>query len=250
MHRGAWVGLAEMADDYQGTVLREFVHPLLVRFDVLYSPVTGVGGPPFHLEFTVTPDGVLVTLRCLGRARFGLTIPLLEDDGRPLETVREGPILSTRYPGKDDVQAFLLLDEDSQTETGDAVMSAYGLLRPVRVTAPGDSISVFVYPHGAGDPPARAVLDSFRLFEGGFESMLGAAGPREYRGRHSAGGLVEALDVNGDGETDLTFPEPCGVLVQRNHDGTWVVEVDRPVTATIAAGKEYALTRHTPVSVP
>lgn len=249
VHQGRWVSLAEMAEDYRGTVLREFVHPLLVRFDVLYSPVTGVGGPQFQMAFTVTPDGVLVTLRCAGRARFGLTIPLLEDDGRPLETVREGPILSTRYPGADDVQTFLLLDQDVQTEAEEGVMSAYGLLRPIRVTTPGDAISVFVYPHGAGDPPAKAVFDSFRLFEGGFESVLGTVGRRAYRGRYSAGGHVETLDVNGDGAANLAFPEPCGVLVQRILDGTWAVEADRPVTA-MAGSKEFTLERHIPVRMP
>ena len=39
-----WVRLAMAGEHYQGTLRVEFEHPLLVKFSVLYAPVTGVGG--------------------------------------------------------------------------------------------------------------------------------------------------------------------------------------------------------------
>jgi len=248
IHRGEWTSLAEMAEHYQGTVLRHFVHPMLVRFEVLYSPVTGVGGPQFYLAFTVTPDGVLATLRSTGRMPFGLTVPLLEDDGRPLETATEGPVLSTRYPDGGDTQAFLVLNGSFETEAEAPVLGSYGSLRPVRITTPDEAVSVFVYPHGPGDPSAEAVLDSFAESEDGFESVLGTAGPTWYRGRHSAGGEVSGLDLNGNGEDDIVFPETTGFVVQREGAAWTRMETDRDTVAEVFS-QPHPLARHAPAAL-
>ena len=47
----------------QGTLRVDFVHPMLVRFSILYAPITGVGGPNYFHDFIITPDGVLSSLQ-------------------------------------------------------------------------------------------------------------------------------------------------------------------------------------------
>ncbi|HKJ67693.1 MAG TPA: hypothetical protein VKA68_07030, partial [bacterium] len=63
----------------------DFVHPLLVKFTVTYHYATGRGGPYFHHEFIVTPDGVLTRLTSPQGIPLAATVPLLTDDGRPLQ---------------------------------------------------------------------------------------------------------------------------------------------------------------------
>ncbi len=181
--RGAWVRLAEKARDYRGTFTREFAGPNLVRCSILYHSVTGVGGPSFRSEFLLTPDGILATTTSPNTSEFGVTLPLLQNDGRELALDLSDRIVRARYPDAADEQCFLLLNEDAEIESGESIIITYGWLRPIRVTSDSDAIRVFIYPRRTNDPAAAAVLDSFRLTETGFESILGTVHENRYEPR-------------------------------------------------------------------
>ena len=162
-----WQRLASSAKNYEGTLRVDFEHPLLVKFTVVYAPITGSGGSIFYHSFIVTPDGVLSSLSSPHEPGFGLTLPLLENDGRQLEVNIGERSASTRYPsqiGHGDEQHFLVVnDGDVTLETGESVQSTYGWLKPVRVTAEEEKIVVFTYPRSASDPDAASVHRSFQL---------------------------------------------------------------------------------------
>ena len=94
-----WVRLADLPAAYRGAYDASFAHPLLVRFRLEYRTIDPNTGPRFQMEFTVTPDGVLISQTAYGTKESGLTLPLLEDDGKPLESAVSATIASTRYPG-------------------------------------------------------------------------------------------------------------------------------------------------------
>ncbi len=236
-----WVRLAERAEHYRGTLTTEFVHPLLVRFQILYHSVTGLGGPSFRHEFVVTPDGVLTVLHCSEQRPFGLTLPVLVDDGRPLRVERTENTVSVSYPLENetsgDQQNFLVLNAEPRLESGEAIRSAVGWLEPVRVTSSDSALQLFVYPRAAGDPPAEEVRASFRLREDGFDSCLGTVIGDLYQGRTSAGGRGDRLDLDGDGQPELTFEQTCGFVLQLA-DGTPIaLEVDHAGTAHYDGGE-------------
>ncbi len=244
-----WVRLADLAEHYRGTWTTTFEHPLLVQGHVLYHSATGVGGPIFRHEFTITPDGVLTTLNCEDDSQaFGLTVPLLEDDGRPLEVNTEPPILSTGYPGADDRQNFLCMNEGVTATSGSKILSSYGYLRPVRVTSDDDLLTVFVYPSGVEDPNANEVRASFRSTPEGFGSVLVSVQGTIYRGRFSAGGFGSSLDLDDDGRPEVQLSEACNFIVQLKAGAITAIEVDRSVEATLA-GKQISLVSFTPVAI-
>src|SRR5690606_30034744 len=75
-----WTHLAEHAEHYRG----------FARFEgdslsVLYAPVTGTAGPLFEMQATALAQGVLFRFRSPSNERFGVTLPVLENDGRPLD---------------------------------------------------------------------------------------------------------------------------------------------------------------------
>ena len=227
---GRWVRLAERAEDYRGTLHSEFVHPLLIRFHILYHSVTGRGGPSFRHEFVVTPDGVLTTLHCSEAIPFGLTLPVVVDDGRPLDVDLTPPCISVSYPRQiepsADEQNYLLLGTDVEVSDEAPIRSAVGWLKPVRVTNRDQTIKVFVYPRSVADPLAKEVLDSFQVSADGFDSCLGSVRGNLYRGRMSAGGHAQQL-VLDNGIPHLAFDRPCDFLLQLDAAGAIALEVDR-----------------------
>ena len=234
-----WVTLAERAEHYRGTLTTEFAHPLLVRFQILYHTVTGQGGPSFQHEFVITPDGVLTTLRCTEDRPFGLTIPILTNDGRALSVESAIDRIAVSYPKEiepsGDEQNILILGAKPKVERLEAIRSAVGWLEPVRVTSEEPAVRVFVYPRSATDPTGQAVLASFRQFEGGFESCLGRVASDLYQGRTSAGGHADRIDLNGDGHAEISFQEPCGFLIQLEDGKPIALETD--LAATVSSGE-------------
>ena len=242
-----WVRMAMAAEHYQGTLRVDFQHPLLVKFSILYSPVTGVGGPSFYHDFTVTPDGVFSRLSTPNRTQLGLTLPLLEEDGRELEIKIGERNATTKYPeaiGNGDEQHFFVVNEETVTlEEEESVLSTYGWLRPVRVTTEGDSVDVFVYPRTASDPEASAVQQSFQMTESGFRSVLGRLEGTLYTGRHAAGGFGDRLQLNID---EIVFDKPCGFIVQHDAGRITALETDTDTTARIG-DESFTLTAFVPL---
>lgn len=248
-----WTHIAENADNYGAALDVAFVHPLLVRCTVIYHQETGVGGPSFYQELTITPDGVLSVLRTADAGQFGMGLPLLQNDGRDLNISISDTIASTTYPenlGNGDEQNFIALDEGSVIEkTGDAILSSYGYLQPLRQLNPkGDLIHTFVYPRTATEPTAQEVRDTFVLKAQGFSSVLGKVEGTLYTGRTSAGGYGDRIDLNGDDIPEVVLSQPCGFMVQHDKGRITAIETDRDVNAEIN-GATYEITVYTPVLV-
>ena len=248
LENGAWVRLADVPDRYTGAFSVQFVHPLLVRCAVDYRPVSGQSGPSFRHEFTVTPDGILAHLSSPDTTEFGVTWPLLENDGRPLVTSVSAQDATTHYADSSDAQSFLAVQSGAEIFGAEIfgddppVRSSYGWLRPLRVTALGKEQTTFIYPHGAGQPDAAAVLSRFQITPGGFSSPLGRVIGNLYAGQTAAGGEGEGIDL---GEDEITFSHRCRFFLQLNNGKVTAVEVDRPVTAAIQ-GRTLSLTAYTP----
>ena len=244
-----WVRLAEMAEHYQGTLEMECSHPLLVRCRVTYHSVTGAGGPTFVQRMTVIPDGVLVETECLGPTTYGVTLPVLVNDGEPLETKFRRNVVSTRFEVNGDSQNFLALGEGTEIDdTAAAKRGTYGWIRPVRVTQENGPVRVFIYPQSVGEPDGTAVAAGFRLTEDGFTSDVARVTSTSYVGRQAAGGFVDEIDVDGDGRAEAEFEETCGAVVQHAKGRVTAVEVDRAVNARIG-GRELKLMAYVPVDV-
>ena len=244
-----WTRIADKAEHYRATLLVDFTHPLLMCGSILYHDVTGAGGPAFRHDFTATPDGVLFTLRPLQRGMCGVTIPLLEDDGESLRTARGERSVGTSYSEDGDSQHFIAVSAGAVIEDGgDRLQSAYGWLKPYRAANENGPVSIFVYPQGQGDPRAEAVLDSFRVEENGFRSVLGRVDGTLYVGRYAAGGWGQAVDIDGDGKNDLALSEPCGFLAQLEAGAVVSIEADRAVTVSVE-GQSWALKPHLPVEM-
>lgn len=232
--RGQWVRIADLHKHYRGTPEVHFVHPLLVRFSITYSYITGRGGPYFIQEFTVTPDGVFTTLRSPQNDPFALTVPLLENDGRPLVTDIGNQILRTSYSDDGDEQTFLLLNKENIVSADDpSILSTYGYLKPVRVQSGSGKNSVFIYPRNSADPTAEDVLKSFQVYDNGFSSDLGSVNGLLYRGRTSAGGYGSGIDLDDDGSADITFSEACNFILQLSDENITAVEADKRVSVTV-----------------
>lgn len=173
--RGQWVRLPEMAEHYRGTMIPRSVESSLVQARVLYAPVTGVGGPSFAYDLTVTPDLVHVRLSSPNDAEFRAIVPVLANDGRALDIRQDNSILTVRYPGGSDEQTFIALGPDAQFDpAGNVVRSTYGDLQPYRLEAGEDgAVEYLIYPRSTDDPAAEAVRDSFESDPDGFETVLG-----------------------------------------------------------------------------
>jgi hypothetical protein len=227
--------MADLSGRYEGAWKVDFVHPLLVRCSISYSPKSGAG-PAFRDDLVITPDGVLstVTKTSSDEVKWGVTWPLIENDGRPLKWSAGSHEALTEYAGAGDQQTFLALHDNPAIENGDPPLrSTYGDLRPVRVTVAGPVNRTFVYPRSAGDPSAEAVRKSFRLTQSGFKSELGRVTGTTYTGRTSAGGLAGDLDLDGDGKPDVTLGRTCGFIVQLDHGKVLAMETDCDVAATV-----------------
>lgn len=243
---GHWLRLADLSARYEGTWSVQFVHPLLVRCSITYHPKPGQTGPVFRNELTLTPDGVLSIVRksSPGELQWGVTWPLLENDGSPLVRSDTSRSTTTGYPRSKDQENFLALDAGAAMVTEwDVLRSTYGDLRPIRVTTPGDANRSFIYPTSAGDPTVEAVLRSFTMTEDGFRSILGRVAGTVYAGRTSAGGFGDRIDLDHDG---VRFSRRCGFLLQLAGGKAVSIETDRAVAAVIA-GKRLKLRAYTPI---
>jgi hypothetical protein len=247
---GQWLRMADLSARYEGTWSVQFVHPLLVRCAIEYRPKAGQSGPAFRNEFTLTPDGALSTVTKVSRddSPWGVTWPLLENDGAPLTRTGSAEIASVRYLNSEDRQNFIALDR-APTMVPEALMrGSYGDLRPVRVTVPGDVNRTFIYPQAAGDPDAEAVRKSFAAAGDGFRTALGRVSGTLYVGRTAAGGFGKEIDLDGDGKPDARFSEPCGFLIQMRAGKAVSIEADRPVQTELY-GKNISLARYVPAFV-
>ena len=245
---GKWVRLADVPGRYMGRFSVRFAHPLLVRCAIDYSPIGG-SGPSFRHEFVVTPDGILATLRSSEAQEFGVTWPLLVDDGRPLLAKVTAHLATTSYSDDGDEEAFFAVTDSPPASADDEPLrSTYGWIRPVRALASGGVNHTFVYPRSASDPPAEEVRGSFRLTADGFESLLGGVHGTLYVGRTAAGGEGMSVDCDRDGKPDATFTAPCQFVLQLRDGRITALEVDRKVTASIE-GKTIALEASRPAVV-
>ena len=245
---GKWIRLADVPERYAGQFSVQFLHPLLVRCAIDYAPLAGKTGPRFRHEFLITPDGVLATLTSADAEQFGVTWPILEDDGRALVTQFADGIATTAYKPNEDEQCFLAVGDDrgQLDATDEPVQSTYGWLRPIRVATPaGKPNRTFVYPRSASDPPADQLRNSLRMTDDGFICAIARVRGTLYVGRTSAGGEGAAIDLDDDGKPEATFDPPCRFVLQLHDGKVSAVESDRKVQATIA-GRKAALEPYAP----
>jgi hypothetical protein len=216
---------------YEAVPEIHFVHPLLVKFSLHYTYVTGRGGPYFTQEFVVTPDLIVTRLKALQSYPFGLTVPLLENDGRPLEISMSGEWLGTNYPEGQDQQCFVLLNSNTAIDTtASSIKSTYGWLKPVKVSTSEPSVDVLIYPRTAEDPSANTLRESFSWTKDGFRTALGEVDGNLYRSEHAAGGLGKGIDFDQDGKEDFRFSQICKFFIQLEGGIPTAIEVDREVT--------------------
>lgn len=241
--------MADVPERYRGRFSAQFVHPLLVRCAIDYAPINGVG-PTFRHEFLLTPDGVLASLRSPNAKAFGVTWPVLENDGVPLRPKFGEHTAATAYSEDRDEQSFLWLDAGATALVADAgpIQSTYGWLRPVRVAAISGVNCTYVFPRNAGDPSAEKLRQSFRLTQDGFDSIVGSVHGTLYTGRTSAGGEGTNIDCDADGKPDATFGVRCRFVLQIRAGRVLAVEADRRTTAQIA-GRELHLEPYVPLTL-
>jgi hypothetical protein len=245
---GKWVRLADIPERYRGKFSVQFAHPLLVRCAIDYASYKGAG-PTFRHEFMIIPDGVLATCRATGTTDFGVTWPLLKDDGRPLRTTMTENLATTTYAEDADQQSFLALNPGPKVEPdGQPLRSTYGYLQPLRALASQNVQHTFIYPRNASDPAAAEVSKNFRQTNDGFESPLAVVTATTYVGRTSAGGEGTSIDLDLDGKADVTFDHPCRFVLQLREGKVTAIESDQPVTATLA-GKSLPLKPYVPQTI-
>jgi len=222
---GRWLRMADLSARYEGVWSVQFVHPLLVRCAIDYRPRAGASGPSFRDEFTLTPDGILsvATKTSADAVEWGMTWPLLENDGKPLQRSGKGRIRSVQYPGGGDSQNFIALDDGPDPVEEPLLRGSYGDLRPIRVQAAGHANRTLIYPRKAGEPQAPPKIPSAGTI---------------YVGRNAVGGF-------GVGTADFVFSEPCGFLIQMRNGAAIAVEADRAVVMKMK-GKQIKLSKYLP----
>jgi hypothetical protein len=251
MEGGRWLRLADLPERYEGKWAVDFVHPLLVRCSVTYAPKAGKSGPAFVNEFVITPDGILSTTRKTSNdsTDWGVTWPLIENDGRPLKPTVTSHSASVSYPGGGDEQNFLALHANARIVAEDRTFrSTFGDLRAVRVIASEAANRSFIYPRSATDPSGADVRNTFIVTAEGFVSKLARVKGDTYVGRTSAGGVAKALDLDSDGKADVVFDKECGFVIQLRNGKPTYVEVDRNVSGTIG-GRKLTLRAYKPLDL-
>jgi hypothetical protein len=247
LESGAWVRLASVPARYQATFTSSLTHPLLVRARLVYAPKPGQTGPTFTDDLIVTPDGVLSTLTSTA-ASFGVTWPVLVNDGTALSTTQTSHIASVAYPGRTDEQSFIALHPSPTLTALTSVRSSYGDLRPIRMVSGSANAQTFVYPRSAGDPTAESVRTSFARSGGDFSTVLGRVKGSLYIGRTSAGGVGTGVDLDNDGANDVTFSSNCGFILQLQGGIVRAIEADRAVEAVVR-GRSVSLGAYGPVTL-
>lgn len=245
-----WVRLADVPERYDGTFETTLATPALVLCSVTYAPKGGATGPTFILRFTLTPDGILVRTTAENAPEWGLTLPVLEDDGRgPLRLTVEPGLVRSGYdfggPTAGDEQTYLFEGAPSVYLDEDAVKGSAGWIKPVRVAAD----TVFVYPRTAADPPAAAVRAGLRATAEGFETPLVRVSGHVAVGRGYAGGVARAVDLDGDGRPDLEFSEETGFVARHDGGRLTLLETSLAVTARYR-NRAFVLRPHEPLEVP
>ena len=249
MERGHWVRIADVPATYQAEAEIHFVHPLLVRFTIHYNFVTGRGGPYFSQEFILTPDLLVTRLKNAQDLPFGLTVPLLENDGNQLLTEISENSAHTGFSVNGDQQYFIGLNEDIQTDSsGESIQSTYGWLKPVRFESKDPSIDLLVYPKSASGISAKEIKKTFEWKKNGFSTALASIEGNQYRGVHAAGGEGEAMDLDGDGIVDVTFDQKCLFMFQLKKGKIHRVETDRNVIMKYQ-NKTYHLSASEPITL-
>lgn len=153
-----WVHLSERARDYRGVLTVDRSEGDTVLFHVLYAPVTGVGGPTFYHYFYLTPQAVRATLVSPNDVEFGVTLPVLTDDGTALDVTARARYVTTHYPGGTDAQSFYAMDDGGRIETdGDALRSAVGWIQPYLQTSDTGSVTTLIYPQRGGEPAVQDI---------------------------------------------------------------------------------------------
>lgn len=247
MERGNWVRIADLATNYQAVPEVTFVHPLLVKFTLHYTYVTGRGGPYFSQEFTITPDAVVTRMHALQETIHGVTVPLLENDGRELQLIFKDQIAGTTYQEGTDEQYFISLNKQGEiNRDAPSIQSTYGWLKPVRFESKEKSTDILIYPKKQGDPTAEEVLKTFEWTQDGFRSILGQVYGSTYLGPTSAGGEGSSMDLTGDGIKNAYFDRNCQFIFQLHNGKPTAVEADREVILKVN-GREYILAPFEPV---
>ena len=88
----------------------------LIHGTIDWHPLTGTQRPSFKTELWITPDGVHTESTETGAntVPWGLTWPLLINDGRPLVTTIGSDIASTAYSDSGDRESFLSIAQSAQ----------------------------------------------------------------------------------------------------------------------------------------
>jgi hypothetical protein len=251
---GKWRRLEQLPKQYQATWSVQTVNPAIVRATLEYHPVEGSSGPSFRDRFILTPIGVLSTVEAMGGApaSWAFTLPLLVNDGQPLKPSVRGHIAETSYSvsgDQADKESFLALDPGViLNATAPMVRSTYGDLLPVRATAQGAVLHIFVYPNDATQPDAASMLASIQITPGGFHSTIGSVEGNVYVGKNFAGGRAHEVDLQEQGGPRVKFADTCGFVMQLHDGSIQALEVDRPTTATIG-GKKYNLDAYAPLQL-
>ncbi|NND05855.1 MAG: hypothetical protein HKN87_05705 [Saprospiraceae bacterium] len=244
-----WIHLAERVDDYRITPEVEFVHPLLVKFSLTYHYKTGSGGPYFKQEYTVTPDGILTKLFPLQPIEFGLSVPLLVNDGRPLMVEVDGRVASTCYRQDSDRQHFLGLNEDVAISLSkDSIQSTYGWLKSARFSTSQDTLSVYIYPQKKNEPSGEVLLEGFEMAGENYTTISHRVDNLTYVGQTSTGGEAKGVDINKDGALDVRFDQVCQFIAQLNNHQVATVEADRDVNL-FWRKKKYTLKPFVPLTL-
>jgi hypothetical protein len=231
--RDRWVRLADVPERYQGEFTVEFASPALVLATVRYR--SRGGSPDFAVRLTLTPDGMLLRVESDTDLSFGLSLPLLEDDGSgSVETEVQGRMARTRFRTAEnqptDEQVFLTLDNSEPIDaTADRVLGSAGWLRPLLT----DARTVFVYPRSPDDPAADKVLDSMTLTDHGFRSSLGRVDGKLYVGRFAAGGMARELRLADGANPVIEFDEETVFTARHENGRVTALETDRAVRARI-----------------
>ena len=189
-------------------------------------------------------------MRYAPAGQWGLTWPLLTNDGAgPLVTSMGQNLATTRFASGSDEQAFIAVLGNATLTADGTVRSGYGDLQSVRyqATAPAPN-ATFIYPHNASQPSTAAVRDSFMAYNGGFRTVLGrVVDGTFYVGATSAGGEGSALDLDEDGNPDVTFDQSCKFVLQLDRGRITAVEADRAVSFRAGTAAPVALRPYLPV---
>lgn len=115
------------------------------------------------------------------------------------------------------------------------VRGPQGDLLPVRVSpASGDTVTTFVYPWSEGDPAGGSVRDGFARTPDGFSTPLGRVTGDLYVGRWAAGGRSSAIDLDADGQPDVTLSRECNFILRHANGAVTTIEADTATIATIS----------------